>query len=150
MKRGGPLKRKTELKADPEKTKEWKRRSKPLKTGDKPMARTAMTKKPTQRKTDYERALDALTPALVARSGGLCEIRWPLVCTGRAVHRHHRKLGRGEGTQDSVEALLHLCNECHNHIHTKMPRKMAEANGYIVKRSVDPVSVPVTRLRRLT
>lgn len=65
------LKRKSELKADPAKTREWQRRSKPLKRG-KPLAKIG-------RKTEREKpALDAFREALRERSNGMCEA--PLGC----------------------------------------------------------------------
>lgn len=144
-----PLKRGTKpLKADFEKTREWQQRSrKPLKTGDKPMQRTEMSRKPTKRKRDYEAELDALTPALLKRSRGMCEMAIPGVCSGKATHRHHRKVGRGKGTNAGIWCLIHCCTECHSyaHLHPQWSREL----GFLVRKTDDPFEIPVTKLRRV-
>lgn len=45
----------------------------------------------------------------------LCEAQTP-VCTGRAVHRHHRRM-RSQGGGNESENLMDLCLACHDHIH---------------------------------
>lgn len=149
MRRGKPLERRTPLRADPAKTREWQQRSRsPLGSGGTPLKRTEMSRKPTKKKTAYEAELDALTPDLVLRSRGVCEANVPKVCTGNATHRHHRKLGRGKGTQDSIEALMHLCDDCHDYCH--LHRTWAREMGFIIRRSDDPKAIPFSRLRKVT
>lgn len=64
MKRGGPLKRKTELRADPAKTREWEQRSR----------RRLPVKSTKQRSIDTERR-EVTRPAVVARDGERCSAR---------------------------------------------------------------------------
>lgn len=54
--------------------------------------------------------------AVLERSEGVCEAQIPDVCTGRAVHMHHRKFRSG-GEDHSVPNLIHICDSCHNWIH---------------------------------
>lgn len=65
------------------------------------------------------------------RSGGVCEIRVPSVCTHRAVHVHHCL--RGNPRVHDPEAMLDTCFECHEHVH----RETAEAyeRGWLRHRS---------------
>jgi hypothetical protein len=65
-----------------------------------------------ERRIAYEAELDALTPALCARSGGRCEICRDV----EATERHHR-LRRSQGGLNSLENLLHLCRYCHGVVH---------------------------------
>jgi len=111
------------------------------------MARKEMTRGTTRKKDAYEARLDELTPALLERSKGACEVRWPGVCTGNAVHRHHRKMGRGRGSQDGVEDLLHVCYACHSHLH--LHPKTSYTAGYLVSRYRNAGKVPVSRLRKV-
>lgn len=53
---------------------------------------------------------------VAARSGGRCEARVPLVCTGTARVRHHVR-PRAKGGPDTVDNLLHVCDACHAWIH---------------------------------
>jgi hypothetical protein len=147
--RRSPIKRGTKhLNVDPEKQRAWQQRSAPLKGGDKDLTRTAMTTKPTRRNREYEAHLDALTPALILRAKGVCEVRWPGICTGNGVHRHHRKMGRGMTSQDSLAALLLVCRACHAHLHAHP--KTSKAQGYLVGMTQDPAEVPVMLLRKAT
>lgn len=142
------LERKKALKADPEKTKKWIQDSrKPLPRGDKPMKRTAITKKPSKKKVDYEKELNDLTPELLKRSRGMCEARVSAQCSGRAEHRHHRKVGRRKGS-NTIENLLHLCHACHSHIHLHVTE--SRELGYLVKGSDNPAEIPWSRRRKLT
>ena len=147
MKRSGIKRGTKKLKSDPAKMQAWRKRSQPLHASETSLARQAITKKPTRRKLDYEAQLNALTPALLQRSGGICEARIPGKCIHVAVHRHHRKVGRGKGSQDSVAALLHVCDVCHEWIHHHP--KISRLQGYLVTRTQDPCTVPVVRLRKV-
>jgi 5-methylcytosine-specific restriction endonuclease McrA len=65
-----------------------------------------------ERRLAYEAELDAITPALAARSRGRCEI-----CrTANAVVRHHR-LRRSQGGANTLANLMHLCPPCHSTVH---------------------------------
>ena len=56
--------------------------------------------------------LDAITPALIERAGGVCEI-----CRAAwGTHRHH-VLRRSQGGTNTLKDLLLLCGECHSHVH---------------------------------
>jgi len=64
------------------------------------------------RRRSFEDELDAITPALSARSRGVCEI-----CgAGVAIVRHHR-LRRSQGGLNDLSNLLHLCRDCHDTVH---------------------------------
>lgn len=58
----------------------------------------------------------------------LCEARTP-ACTGRAVHKHHRKL-RSQGGTDHPTNLLFTCFPCHHYIH--MNPAISYANGWLI------------------
>jgi hypothetical protein len=45
-----------------------------------------------------------------------CAVRVEGVCTGRAQHRHHRKLRSRGGSNDPAN-LLDVCLRCHDYIH---------------------------------
>jgi 5-methylcytosine-specific restriction endonuclease McrA len=65
-----------------------------------------------EKRQAFEDELDAITPALLARSGGMCEI-----CgTYAAAERHHR-LRRSQGGGNELDNLLHLCPPCHGIVH---------------------------------
>ena len=79
-------------------------------------------------KIAYAEELDAITPALVARSRGICEI-----CGhAPAVHRHHR-LRRSQGGRNILEHLLHLCDFCHRMVHANPV--LAYDRGWMLRRS---------------
>lgn len=88
----------------------------------------------------YAAELDALTPALHARSRGRCELHFTDVCKGKASHRHHRKL-RGQGGTNTMANLLHLCTACHDYLHAH-PR-IAYSRGWLVPMGADPETWPV-------
>jgi hypothetical protein len=148
MKQGTPLQRRTPLRADPAKTREWQQRSrKPFPTSGEPMKRTEMSRNPTKKKLEYEAVLDAMTPALLRRCRGVCEMGSP-DCTGNYQHRHHRKLGRGKGTQDCLEAIIMCCTACHDYAHLHR-KDWAGPLGFIIRRSDDPKEIPVSKLRKV-
>lgn len=47
---------------------------------------------------------------------GWCEVRIDDACSGRAEHRHHRKM-RSQGGSDDPSNLLAVCWACHRWIH---------------------------------
>lgn len=142
MKRSGPLKRKTELRADPEKTRAWQDRSR------KPLARKTALKsgKPLQSKTPIGRHV-ALTGAATPRprrkpdppelveakaerrliSNDVCELDG---CGHRAVHFHHRWRRRHRGAH-ACWNLLHLCSSCHGAIHANV--EASYRKGYLLR-----------------
>lgn len=65
-----------------------------------------------------------------SRSRGVCEAVTP-VCTGTAVHQHHKR-GRGKEL-NNASLLLDVCSECHAWIHSH-PTESYE-NGWMVKRN---------------
>lgn len=98
MKRGGRLRRRTPL------------------TASTPLARSGPIR--SRRRRD-----DGLADArrdVFARAAGRCEARWE-VCTGVAVHAHHR-LRRSQGGQHTAENLLAVCAACHEAIHRNPAR----------------------------
>lgn len=68
------------------------------------------------------------------RSGGFCEARTP-VCSGLAVHVHHRRGKQGHDPHHP-DLLLHVCSACHSHIHGNPAE--AYRHGWMVKRLVTP------------
>lgn len=159
------LERKKPLKADPEKTKKWIQDSrKPLPKGDKTLKRTEFKRQPiekdgkptpdrdawkrrkSEKKKAYEKELNALTPELLKRSRGMCEVSVSPQCNGRTEHRHHRKVGRGKGT-NTLAGLLYVCNACHSHIHLHVTE--SRGLGYLVKSSDDPAEIPWSRRKKL-
>ena len=76
----------------------------------------------------YAEELDAITPALVARSRGICEI-----CHyAPAAVRHHR-LRRSQGGGNELANLLHLCCSCHDRLHANPV--LAYDRGWMLRRS---------------
>lgn len=100
MKRGGPLARRTPLKAS------------------KGLRRTRMKESPTakKRREEYEERMALARPVLVFRSRGRCEGTIPLVCTGWFEDAHHRIL-RSRGGDEDPENLIALCAMCHRWVH---------------------------------
>ena len=64
------------------------------------------------------------------RSRGVCEAVTP-VCTGTAVHQHH-KAGRGANL-DNASLIIDVCRSCHDFIHAH-PTEAYE-RGWLVKRN---------------
>lgn len=123
MKRGGPLKRNTRLKANPDTARAWERRSRDA-------ARARERETPKARKPGVS---DAERAKVRRRSGGWCEARWPEGCGTSAMHAaehmHHVVL-RGQGGPDTADNLLHLCHRVHQHAHD-VDRAGAELRGII-------------------
>lgn len=65
-----------------------------------------------ERRIAFEAELDAITPALCARSGGVCEI-----CGESAATERHHRLRRSQGGLNELENLLHLCRYDHGLVH---------------------------------
>lgn len=91
---------------------------------------------------DFEAELDRITPALLSRSGGRCEVRINMVCRGRAWTRHHR-LPRGQGGSNDLSNLLHVCGDgttgCHGYIEHN--RTASYEAGWLVHMGMDPAQV---------
>lgn len=81
--------------------------------------------------------------AVRARGQGLCELRLP-GCLGKADGVHHR-LPAGAGGSWSPANLLAACGSgttgCHGV--TEHERELAYEDGRLVRRGVDPATVPV-------
>jgi hypothetical protein len=136
-----PMKRGTKpLKANPEKTREWQQRSrKALPTGDKPLERTEMKSTVSKKTKAFRAEMEGVRPLVEERSHGMCEIRLPQVCQGRATNIHHR-LPRGAGGTNSKANLLHLCGSgttgCHGWVESH--RKEAYELGLLLRRGENP------------
>lgn len=78
------------------------------------------------------------------RSGGICEVQKPGVCTYRAESMHHRK-NRSQGGTWAPSNLLHTCGDgtrgCHGWI-TEHPEP-ARGPGWAVLSGWDPAAVAV-------
>ena len=133
MKRSGRLERKTELRADPETTRAWKRRSQDAarereRTGTPgraaPRARTRRSSIP-----------GPVRAAVAARAGGHCEARLP-GCSDRRLASHHR-LRRGQGGPDTPENLVWICSNCHTDSPAAVHRNVAwaESVGLLIRSS---------------
>lgn len=84
----------------------------------------------------------AVRRAVKARSDGSCE-----ACgMSGADHMHHRQL-RSQGGQHTAENLLHVHHGCHEDIHANPARSYRL--GHMVRRGVDPGSVPVLLLPKI-
>lgn len=108
MKRS-PLRRKTELKADPEKAREWKRRSKELKRTGGPKRKTRMKTMNRKRKKE-RRAKDFGDKAEWLRKNVPCE------ACGKLPTEPHHYPSRGAG--GTAEHLTALCAFHHRQFHT--------------------------------
>jgi 5-methylcytosine-specific restriction endonuclease McrA len=93
----------------------------------KPKRRKALARR-SEKAQDFADELNEITPDLLARAHGICEI-----CrTGPCEHRHH-KLRRGQGGKNDLANLLFLCHGCHDRVH-KYP-SVSYAEGWLLKRS---------------
>lgn len=112
------------------------------------IARTAIKPRKSRAKSEYDAELDAITPELVKRSGGMCELRIEGICELSACRRHHR-LMRSQSGPNTLSNLLHLCLACHHRVHHPT-RKFPNASyslGWLVPMDTDPASTPCFRLR---
>lgn len=98
------MKRSGRLQSDPEKLREWRRRSKGL--------RARSSKKAAQQRR--YRSLVADVPRCEA-GPGLAAVG-VLVCNGRNQHAHHRRR-QGRGGADTRENVVAICNPCHTWVH---------------------------------
>lgn len=88
-----------------------------------------------------------LREALVARSGGVCEMSLP-GCTRVATdvsHRVGRKMGgrhrSGVAAVDRLSAVLHACRTCHQWCHSNPG--LAYEDGLLLREGQDPTREPV-------
>lgn len=88
----------------------------------------------------FKRELDRMRPIVAARSGGICEVKLDGRCRRRATHVHHRKL-RGNGGDNAIENLLHVCSSCHSRLHGL--GSLSYEHGWLVESWNDPAVVPV-------
>ncbi|MDG3012172.1 HNH endonuclease [Rhodococcus sp. D2-41] len=83
--------------------------------------------------------------ALLARSGGDCEVIAGPACLLTAHQIHHRRArGMGGTKRDSTNfpsGLLHVCWVCHAHIESN--RERALRAGWLVSQNDEPAHVPV-------
>lgn len=132
--------RRTELKRG---TKGLKRTE--LKRGDSQLKRTAIKPRKSTAKAEYDAELDRLTPYIIARAGGQCELRIPGVCKGgRALMaRHHRQM-RSQGGPNTPANVKYICDlGCHAWIHKHVERSYLM--GWLVKSHDDPELIEFQR-----
>jgi hypothetical protein len=98
-----------------------------------------MARQISPRVREFRAELDRVTPALVARSLGRCEVGIIGICTRRATERHHRLPRSNPACTNHLTNLLHVCSRCHWYIETH--RSEGYANGWLVKSGVDPADV---------
>ena len=113
--------------------------------------RKPMKRKRSPKLDAFAAELDAVTPALIARSGGECEVQVPGICLGKATNRHHRiKRGNASCTND-LDNLIHLCGSgttgCHGWVHANKQGDVYE-HGWLLRSWDDPAKVPWTKFRR--
>jgi hypothetical protein len=94
----------------------------------------------------FGRELDRLTPALLERANGQCEVRITGVCLGDLgwiFSRHHR-LPVGQGGKNTMENVVIACGDgtigCHGYI--EHHRAEAYDKGWLVRMGLDPADVP--------
>jgi hypothetical protein len=99
-------------------------------------------RKRSKRVAAFDRELDRLTPALLARANGQCEIRVTGVCLGglnRGFSRHHRQ-PRGKGGPNTMANVVIACGDgtvgCHGYI--EHHREESYAKGWLVRMGQDP------------
>lgn len=124
MKRSGPPKRRTPLRADPQKQRDWERRSRRELKRSKPPTAKELRKlpnagnvavKPTRSSATYRAACKLVNE----RSGGVCEANVPEACPAGAhrAHHHHHVWLLSQGGPDADWNLLHVCLLAHRWIH---------------------------------
>jgi hypothetical protein len=91
-------------------------------------------------KRKYDPAEAPARKAVYGRSNGDCEIRIPVVCTGRGEEWHHRK-NRSQGGPWSASNGLHACRGCHATV--THPRAEYLSAGWCVQQWQVPAEVPV-------
>jgi len=67
----------------------------------------------------FAKELDDVTPALIERAQGKCEVRIIMVCgSGMTVaHRHHKLQRNHPACTNDLSNLLYVCDACHTWIH---------------------------------
>lgn len=86
------------------------------------------------RKVAYNEELAAITPAIIARAGGLCE-----VCRVATInHVHHRKR-RSQGGPNTMANLMGVCDFDHRMIHAN-PQWSYE-RGFLIRRTDEITSL---------
>jgi hypothetical protein len=154
VRRGGPLARRTPLRA-----KHPLVRKTPLTVKSKGAPRSGREagveradlppKLRMPRRSRGHRTPEALRAALVKRSGGWCEVQLVDVCDGRATDFQHR-VAQGNGgvhgaalaASDRLSNGLHCCRSCHRWIHANPEASQREFVGWSVRRGSDPARVP--------
>lgn len=99
-----------------------------------------------KKQREFDAELDAITPELMARAEGSCELMIPNVCAGSLnLHRHHRRSRRIRKDQKAniLANLLVLCQPCHVLVHHEI--RWSKAHGFIVSSNSDPELVEVNR-----
>ena len=81
-----------------------------------------------KRSKAFANELDAITPELLERAHGHCELR--IVACGGPLHRHHR-LRRSHGGNNTLENLLVLCSNCHAYVHSEVSESYL--NGWLIR-----------------
>jgi hypothetical protein len=76
----------------------------------------------------------AARSAVIARSGGRCELRVAANCA-RIVHHVHHIRRRSQGGGDDADNLLGVCSPCHDYVHAHPD--WAQRHGALV-RTGDP------------
>ncbi len=133
MKRSGPLRRTTALKAGAP----LKRAPLRTKVGPKPTVKEIAAKRAERAARDAERDLIPIefTPsirrAVAKRSRGWCEMP---NCTRHAAQHHHRKM-KSAGGRGQEWNCLHLCVECHDWVHANTG--VSYRHGALIRRSRD-------------
>lgn len=85
---------------------------------------TALVQKTELKRTQWKRTVKGDSPLLRKskrqlreRSGGLCEVQLPEICTGRYEQANHVK-PRARGGSDRLANLDAVCTPCHQHLTT--------------------------------
>jgi hypothetical protein len=131
-------------------------RRKPL-TSSKPLARKTDLRRGTPldrgvplERAEIKRTRPRMSPEeelarkqVTRRSGGMCEMRIPGVCTGRATEWCHR-IARGRGGKWLASNGLHGCRACHEATTNTRGRRAEWVRlGYIVRTRGDTTRVRV-------
>lgn len=150
--RSGPLRRNEPLRSDPARAREWQERSR------KPMERRPMVTTSSRRKRQDHSDMAKARPIVRARSGGVCELRIPGVCEGRATNMHHR-LEESQGGPSDPYNLIDVCgfgnaSGCHGWVHQHPESTEDEPGsyelGWLVRMGQDPRDVPWGRAKGAT
>lgn len=105
------------LRSDPEKHREWQRRSAAKAAENAKGKPRRKMKSKGARQSRIQPEMDAAYEAMRRRSRGRCEARVRGVCVGVASDGHHRgKRSVWPELRASVENLMHVCRPCHDWI----------------------------------